>query len=77
VEAGARELATAARAVSRKIELGDGPFPVVLAGGAFKACPGMVDPLVAHLDMPNARPAPLTVEPARGAVKLALDLLKA
>ncbi len=76
IESGARELALAARAVERQIHLGDGPFPVVLAGGAFKACPSMVAPLEKHLDLPGARPALLEVEPARGAVRLALDLLK-
>ena len=76
IESGARELALAARAVARQLDLGDGPFPVVLAGGAFKACPSMVTPLEKHLDLPGARPALLTVEPARGAVRLALDLLQ-
>lgn len=76
IEGGARELALAARAVARQLELGDGPFPVVLAGGAFKACPSLVEPLVRHLDLPGARPSLLDVEPARGAVRLALDLLK-
>jgi N-acetylglucosamine kinase len=76
IESGARELALAARAVERQLALGDGPFPVVLAGGAFKACPSMVAPLEKHLDLPGARPVLLEVEPARGAVRLALDLLK-
>ena len=76
IESGARELALAARAVERQLALGDGPFPVVLAGGAFKACPSMVAPLEKHLDLPGARPALLEAEPARGAVRLALDLLK-
>jgi N-acetylglucosamine kinase-like BadF-type ATPase len=76
IDAGARELALAARAVARQLDLGDGPFPVVLAGGAFKACPSMVAPLEKHLDLTGARPAVLQVEPARGAVRLALDLLQ-
>jgi len=76
IEGGAQELSLAARAVARQIDLGDGPFPVVLAGGAFKACPSMVAPLEKHLDLPGARPALLEGEPARGAVRLALDLLK-
>jgi N-acetylmuramic acid 6-phosphate etherase len=77
IEGGARELALAARAVARQLDFGGGPFPVVLAGGAFKACPGLVDPLVKHLDLPAGTPRVLDVEPARGAVRLALDLLKA
>ena len=76
IESGARELALAARAVARQLDLGGDPFPVVLAGGAFKACPSMVTPLEKHLDLPGARPALLAVEPARGAVRLALDLLQ-
>jgi N-acetylglucosamine kinase-like BadF-type ATPase len=76
IEAGARELALAARAVARQLDLGDGPFPVVLAGGAFKACPAMVDPLVREIGLPGARPALLERDPAHGAVRLALDLLK-
>jgi N-acetylglucosamine kinase-like BadF-type ATPase len=76
IESGARELALAARAVERQLALGDGPFPIVLAGGAFKACPSMVAPLEKHLELPGARPALLEAEPARGAVRLALDLLK-
>ena len=76
IETGAHELALAARAVARQLDLGDGPFPVVLAGGAFKACPSMIAPLEKHLDLAGARPALLEAEPARGAVRLALDLLK-
>ncbi|HUG55052.1 MAG TPA: BadF/BadG/BcrA/BcrD ATPase family protein [Vicinamibacteria bacterium] len=77
IDGGARELALAARAVARQLDLGDGPFPVVLAGGAFKACPSLVDPLVRYLDLPGGRPSLLQVEPARGAVQLALNLLQA
>jgi N-acetylglucosamine kinase-like BadF-type ATPase len=77
IEGGARELSLAARAVARQLDLGDGPFPVVLAGGAFKACPSLFPTLVKHLDLPGGRPSLLQVEPARGAVQLALDLLKA
>jgi len=76
VEAAGRELALAVRSVARQIDLGGQEFPVVLAGGAFKACPSMIDPLTRHLELPHARPQLLTVEPALGAVALALDLLK-
>jgi hypothetical protein len=48
----------------------------VLAGGVFKGCPSVIDSLTRQLALPAARPALLTVEPARGAVALALDLLK-
>jgi hypothetical protein len=36
----------------------------------------MIAPLEKHLVLPGARPALLEGEPARGAVRLALDLLK-
>src|SRR5918995_648518 len=72
---GARELALTARSVAHQLTLEPGPYPVVLAGGAFKGCPGLVDPLVAALELPLARPTLLTAEPAQGAVSLALDLL--
>jgi N-acetylglucosamine kinase-like BadF-type ATPase len=73
---GARELALIARAVVRQLSLGADPYPVVLAGGVFKGCPDLVPPLVAALELAAARPALLQVEPARGAVNLALDLLQ-
>jgi N-acetylglucosamine kinase-like BadF-type ATPase len=76
IRRGGQELALAAAAVARALDLGHEPFPVVLAGGAFKACPSLVDTVAGALDLPAARPAPLTVEPARGAVTLALELLR-
>jgi N-acetylglucosamine kinase-like BadF-type ATPase len=76
IDAAGRELALAARSVARQLQLGDEPYPVVLAGGVFKGCPSVVDALTRQLELPAARPALLTVEPARGAVALALDLLK-
>jgi glucosamine kinase len=76
VESAARELGLAAQAVARQLDFGAEAFPVVLAGGVFKACPPLADRLAAHLDLPGGRPTPLTVDPARGAVTLALDLLQ-
>lgn len=76
IEAGTRELALAARSVHRQLELGDGPFPIVLAGGAFKACPGMAEALGREVDLPGSSTRILQEEPARGAVALALDLLR-
>ena len=77
IEAAGRELGLAARSVARQLELGDEPYPVVLAGGVFKGCPSVVDSLTAAARAARRRrPALLTVEPARGAVALALDLLK-
>lgn len=76
IDAAGRELGLAARSVARQLQLGDDPYPLVLAGGVFKGCPSVVDSLTRQLELPAARPALLTVEPARGAVALALDLLK-
>jgi N-acetylglucosamine kinase len=76
VEQAGRELALAARSVHAQLELGSEPFPVVLAGGVFKACPTLTEPLARHLQLPGARPTLLAAEPASGAVALALDLLK-
>jgi N-acetylglucosamine kinase-like BadF-type ATPase len=73
---GARELALNARSVVRQLDFGESSYPVVLAGGVFKGCPALVGPLQAALDLPLARPTLLQVEPARGAVNLALDLLR-
>lgn len=75
VRQGGAELALAASSVARQLALGDEPYPVVLAGGAFKACPSLADAVRASCE-PAARPAPLTAEPAAGAVALALDLLR-
>jgi N-acetylglucosamine kinase len=76
VDRAGRELALAARAVHRQIDLGHAPFPVVLAGGVFKACPTLHETLSSHLELPGAQPMLLATEPASGAVALALDLLK-
>jgi len=72
----AHELALAARSVARQLSFASDPFPVVLAGGAFRACPTLHRLVDEALDLAGARTRLLTVEPARGAVTLALDLLK-
>ena len=76
LDAAASELAGAARAVHRQLVFGPGPIPVVLAGGAFRACPSLVARVGARLDVPGAEPVQLTAEPASGAVALARDLLQ-
>jgi N-acetylglucosamine kinase-like BadF-type ATPase len=75
LEEGARGLAAAGRAVAGRLDFGGRAFDVVLAGGAYRACPSLVGRVTAHLGLPGARPRLLEVEPARGAVALALDLL--
>lgn len=71
----AEHLARAARAVARQLAF-PGAFPLVLSGGAFRACPSLGQRLRAVLELPQARIALLEAEPARGAVTLALDLLR-
>jgi len=72
----ARHLARAARAVERQLDF-PGSYPLVLSGGAFRACPSLVRRIEVRLDdLPKARIALLEVEPARGAVTLALELLR-
>ena len=75
LEDGASELAQAVRAVHRQLVFESGPVPVVLAGGAFRACPALFSRVSKHLAIPGAEPVLLAAEPAAGAVALALDLL--
>jgi N-acetylglucosamine kinase-like BadF-type ATPase len=77
LEEAAIELSLAARAVAQRLSLGDGPYRVVLAGGVFKACPSLTGRIEQCLGLPGAQLTPLRVEPAQGAVALALDLLRA
>jgi len=76
LEEAALELSLAARAVAQRISLGGGPYRVVLAGGVFKACPSLPGRIERCLGLPGAELVPLRVEPAQGAVALALDLLR-
>jgi N-acetylglucosamine kinase-like BadF-type ATPase len=76
LEEAALELSLAARAVAQRISLGGAPYRVVLAGGVFKACPSLPARIERCLGLPGAQLAPLGVEPAQGAVALALDLLR-
>jgi glucosamine kinase len=71
-----KHLAKAARAVTNQLNF-PGIHPVILAGGAFKACPSLSPRVDALLDdLPNVEVKLLEVEPAMGAVTLALELLK-
>ena len=67
-------LARAAQSVVRQLDF-PGAFPLVLSGGAFKACPSLKARLERDLELPTARVLRLEVEPAAGAVTLALQLL--
>ena len=70
----AAHLARAGRAVAEQLSF-DEPYPLVLAGGAFKACPSLYGRFESCLGLPPARIVRLEGEPARGAVTLALGLL--
>lgn len=67
-------LARAAQSVVRQLAF-PATFPLVLSGGAYKACPSLVRRLERDLEIPAARVVRLEVEPAAGAVTLALRLL--
>ena len=72
----AKHLAKAARAVRNQLTFHDAS-PVVLAGGAFKACPSLGPRMMSLLDdLPDAEVRLLEVEPAMGAVTLALELIQ-
>jgi len=72
----AKHLASAARAVANHLTFSD-PYPIVLAGGAFKACPSLSPRVEIMLDdLPDVEVRLLTVEPAVGAVTLALELIR-
>jgi len=74
VDSGVAELAAAATSVASRLRLV--ACPVILSGGMFRAVPRLSSGLVARLKtaLPEASARPLTVEPARGAVYLAIAL---
>jgi len=74
LEQAAHHLARAAEATARQLSFPD-PFPLVLSGGAFRACPSLYRRLEAGLDLPLARVVRLEGDPAAGAVTLALEIL--
>jgi N-acetylglucosamine kinase-like BadF-type ATPase len=71
----AQHLTRTARAVEKELAFSEA-FPLVLSGGAFKACPSLHQRVEASLDLPLARVVRLSVEPATGAVTLALRHLQ-
>ena len=68
-------LARAAKAVAEQLTFPEG-YPIVLSGGAYKACPSLSRRLKGRLASPEADVRLLDVEPAMGAVTMALELLK-
>lgn len=70
----AAHLVRAARAVAAQLAF-PSSYPLVLSGGAFRACPSLERRFVEQIGLPDARVERLDDEPAVGAVSLALDLL--
>lgn len=78
VEAHGAALGDYALAAARQVQLGDAPFPLVLAGGVFRhSGRALANALIDRVQsqMPNARPTFSRFEPAVGAVLLALELV--
>ena len=71
----ATHLVRAARSTVEQLSF-PGEFPLVLAGGAFRACPSLVRRIEEKLEIPRARVVRLEAEPATAALRLALELLR-
>lgn len=77
LEVGVRELVSSATSVVERLHLEQQPFTFVLSGGIFRAVPWMREQLTVRLRR-VARDASIThlgVEPAEGAVRLALAVV--
>ncbi len=74
VDRAAGELAAAAASVIRRLDMRGDPFPTILAGGIFRGLPSLIGKVAEHLAeiAPRSDVRQLTVEPALGAVTLAL-----
>jgi N-acetylglucosamine kinase-like BadF-type ATPase len=74
LDRGAKELAAAAASVTSQLELNSEEFTFVLAGGMFKVVPWLREEVTRLLVAiaPQSRTVLLEVEPAFGAVRLAL-----
>jgi glucosamine kinase len=70
----ADQLESSALSVARRLELVGSEFPFVLAGGIFRAVPWLAEELSRRLPLgsPRSRAVLLDVQPALGAVRLAL-----
>ena len=68
------ELAAAANSVITRLEMRGNAFPTVLGGGIFRGVPWLVDDVTRRLSeiAPRTQVSRLDVEPAIGAVRLAL-----
>jgi N-acetylglucosamine kinase-like BadF-type ATPase len=78
LEVGARELVSSAASVVDRLHLEREPFTFVLSGGIFRAVPWMREQLTLRLQKvaPGATVSHLAVEPAEGAVRLAIATLR-
>jgi N-acetylglucosamine kinase-like BadF-type ATPase len=76
LERAAAELGLLAASVAERLDLAEGPF--VLAGGTFRAAPRVATALTTRLTtrLPRAVTRLLDVEPAYGAVRLALAMMR-
>jgi N-acetylglucosamine kinase-like BadF-type ATPase len=74
LRAAADELESCALSVATRLEIAGSEFPFVLAGGMFRAVPWLTDELSRRLPQgsPHSRTLVLDVEPALGAVRLAI-----
>jgi N-acetylglucosamine kinase-like BadF-type ATPase len=70
----AGELALAARSVAEKLKMRGAQFPLVLSGGAFRVVTSLLANLTSRIAevVPRGQPRLLDVEPAMGAVQLAV-----
>jgi glucosamine kinase len=70
----ADQLESSALSVAKRLELVGSEFPFVLSGGIFRAVPWLEEELARRLPLasPRSRTLLLNVEPASGAVRLAL-----
>lgn len=77
LDGAANELVVAARSVTRQLAMEGEAFPLVLAGGMFRAVPWLAAELPERLRSvaPRSRAIRLEEDPANGAVRLALEAL--
>jgi glucosamine kinase len=68
------QLESAALSVARRLEMTGSEFPFILSGGIFRAVPWLEEELARRLPLasPRSRTILLSIEPAVGAVRLAL-----
>ena len=75
LRAAADELESSGVSVARRLDLGEAPFPFILAGGIFRAVPWLRDEMLRRLPLavPTSTARVLDREPAAGAVSFAIQ----